>query len=246
MNTGKPCGGEFVQGSSIDGGLINPDTPLSRRSAILAGFLTVAASASAACTESGVGSSSTSNTPASETSTSLAPTGEAIRRIVAPEELPTAEQLSLYGLGRNECFMYSIGAFKTKDGTTVSRPIVSVNGRLTAVGEDACNGGKVGVGKGDRVRYFAFEDWPYNIIEVFPENGEETIAATRLGYMTLRDTLQGVGVDERDFMNNQHIAVLLKLSDDEHYPVGCRNDGQNIDPQTLVNTDSANLDYCRQ
>lgn len=44
MNTGKPCGGEFVQGSSIDGGLINPDTPLSRRSAILAGFLTVAAS----------------------------------------------------------------------------------------------------------------------------------------------------------------------------------------------------------
>ena len=95
-------------------------------------------------------------TPDTTSTAEAAPTPTADRtpKMVALGELPTVEQLSVENLREGECIMYSVGAFKTKEGTIVSRPIVTVNGKLTTFGEEVCNGGKVEVGKEDDVRYF--------------------------------------------------------------------------------------------
>ena len=109
--------------------------------------------------EAGAGASSSPEATATPGTTSTAeavptPTADRTPKMVAPGELPTVEQLSVENLREGECIMYSVGAFKTKEGTIVSRPIVAVNGKLTTFGEEVCNGGKVEVGKEDDVRYF--------------------------------------------------------------------------------------------
>ena len=109
--------------------------------------------------EAGAGASSSPEVTATPDTMSTAeaaptPTADRTPKMVAPGELPTVEQLSVENLEEDECIMYSTGAFWTEDGTLVSRPIVTVNGKLTTFGEEACNGGKVEVGKEDDVRYF--------------------------------------------------------------------------------------------
>ena len=209
--------------------------------------------------EAGAGASSSPEvtaTPDTTSTTEAAPTPTADRtpKMVAPGELPTVEQLSVENLEKDECIMYSVGAFKTKEGTIVSRPIVTVNGKLTTFGEEVCNGGKVEVGKGDQVRYFAlvWGDQPEKttIKEVFSENGEYTIAYMRPdGYTELLNTIQAVGTDSSDVYDWRNVAVLFRLSSDgKYYPVGCeyRGDDDKIDLQTMVNTTSADLGRCRQ
>lgn len=209
--------------------------------------------------EAGAGASSSPEVTATPDTTSTAeaaptPTAERTPKMVAPGELPTVEQLSVENLREGECIMYSVGAFKTKEGTIVSRPIVSVNGKLTTFGEEACNGGKVEVDKGDQVRYFAlvWGDQPEKttIKEVFSENGEYTIAYMRPdGYTELLNTIQAVGTDSSDVYDWRNVAVLFRLSSDgKYYPVGCeyRGDDDEIDLQTMVNTTSADLGRCRQ
>ena len=110
--------------------------------------------------EAGAGASSSPEVTATPDTTSTAeaaptPTADRTPKMVAPGELPTIKQLSMENLEEDECIMYSVGAFKTEEGTMASRPIVTVNGKLTTFGEEVCNGGKVEVGKGDQVRYFA-------------------------------------------------------------------------------------------
>lgn len=209
--------------------------------------------------EAGAGASSSPEVTATPDTMSTAeaaptPTADRTPKMVAPGELPTVEQLSVENLEKDECITYSTGAFWTKDGTLVSRPIVTVNGKLTTFGEEACNGGKVEVGKGDQVRYFAlvWGDQPEKttIKEVFPENGEYTIAYMRPdGYTELLNTIQTVGTDSSDVYDWRNVAVLFRLSSDgKYYPVGCeyRGDDDKIDLQTMVNTTSADLGRCRQ
>ena len=209
--------------------------------------------------EAGAGASSSPEATATPDTTSTAeaaptPTAERTPKMVAPGKLPTVEQLSKDNLGENECLMLVPGAFKTKEGTIASRPIVTVNGKLTTFGEEVCNGGKVEVDKGDQVRYFAlvWGDQPEEttIKEVFAENGEYTIAYTRLdGYTELLNTIQAVRTDSSDVYDWRNVAVLLRLSSDgKYYPVGCeyRGDDDEIDLQTMVNTTSADLGRCRQ
>ena len=209
--------------------------------------------------EAGAGASSSPEVTATPDTTSTAeaaptPTADRTPKMVAPGKLPTVEQLSKDNLGEDECIMYSVGAFKTEKGTTVSRPIVTVNGKLTTFGEEACNGGKVEVGKEDDVRYFVivWGQQPGNtaIEQVFPENGESTIAYTRSdGYTELLNTIQAVRTDSSDVYDWRNVAVLFRLSSDgKYYPVGCeyRGDDDKIDLQTMVNTTSADLGRCRQ
>jgi|GEM_PF-2335874 hypothetical protein len=209
--------------------------------------------------EAGAGASSSPEVTATPDTTSTAeaaptPTADRTPKMVAPGELPTIKQLSMENLEEDECIMYSVGAFKTEEGTMASRPIVTVNGKLTTFGEEVCNGGKVEVGKGDQVRYFAlvWGDQPEKttIKEVFPENGESTIAYTRSdGYTELLNTIQAVGTDSSDVYDWRNVAVLFRLSSDgKYYPVGCeyRGDDDEIDLQTMVNTTSADLGRCRQ
>lgn len=209
--------------------------------------------------EAGAGASSSPEATATPDTTSTAeaaptPTADRTPKMVAPGELPTVEQLSKDNLRKDECLTYSIGAFKTKEDTIVSRPIVTVNGELTTFGEEACNGGKVEVEKGDDVRFFVFvwKEQPGNtaIEEVFAENGEYTIAYTRSdGYTELLNTIQAVGTDSSDVYDWRNVAVLFRLSSDgKYYPVGCeyRGDDDKIDLQTMVNTTSADLGRCRQ
>lgn len=192
------------------------------------------------------------STPTAEAT--AAPTTERTPKMVAPGKLPTVEQLSKDNLGEDECIMYSVGAFKTEEGTMASRPIVTVNGKLTTFGEEVCNGGKVEVGKEDDVRYFVivWGQQPGNtaIEQVFPENGESTIAYTRSdGYTELLNTIQAVRTDSSDVYDWRNVAVLFRLSSDgKYYPVGCeyRGDDDKIDLQTMANTTSADLGRCRQ
>ena len=117
----------------------------------LAGLALAALGAGCGIGEAGAGASSSPEVTATPDTTSTAeaaptPTAERTPKMVATGELPTVEQLS--NLGKDECIMYSVGAFKTEEGTMASRPIVTVNGKLTTFGEEVCNGGKVEVEKG--------------------------------------------------------------------------------------------------
>ena len=230
-----------------------------RAMAGLAGLALAALGAGCGIGEAGAGASSSPEVTATPDTTSTAeaaptPTAERTPKMVAPGKLPTIKQLSMENLEEDECIMYSVGAFKTEEGTMASRPIVTVNGKLTTFGEEVCNGGKVEVGKGDQVRYFAlvWGDQPEKttIKEVFPENGESTIAYTRSdGYTELLNTIQAVGTDSSDVYDWRNVAVLFRLSSDgKYYPVGCeyRGDDDKIDLQTMVNTTSADLGRCRQ
>ena len=232
---------------------------LQRATATLAGLALAALGAGCSIGEAGAGASSSPEVTTASATTPTAeatptPTADRTPKMVAPGELPTVEQLSKDNLGENECLMLVPGAFKTEEGTMASRPIVTVNGKLTTFGEEVCNGGKVEVGKGDQVRYFAlvWGDQPEKttIKEVFPENGEYTIAYMRPdGYTELLNTIQAVGTDSSDVYDWRNVAVLFRLSSDgKYYPVGCeyRGDDDKIDLQTMVNTTSADLGRCRQ
>ena len=204
--------------------------------------------------EAGAGASSSPEVTATPDTTSTAeaaptPTAERTPKMVATGELPTVEQLS--NLGKDECVMYSVGAFWTKDDTLVSRPIVTVNSKLTTFGEEACNGGKVEVGKEDDVRYFVivWEQEPGATVveEVFAEDGENTYADTRFGRMPLYQTIQAVKTDGRDFTDWNGVTVTFTLSDGKIVPVACEYDqaaSQGADPQTVVS--SSNTELCRQ
>lgn len=131
---------------------------LERAMAVMAGLALAIPGAGCSIGEAGAGASSSPEATAAPDTTSTAEaaptlTAERTPKMVAPDELPTVEQLSVDNLEKDECITYSTGAFWTKDGALVSRPIVSVNGKLTTFGEEACNGGKVEVEKGDAVRF---------------------------------------------------------------------------------------------
>lgn len=206
--------------------------------------------------EAGAGASSSPEATAAPDTTSTAeaaptPTAERTPKMVAPGKLPTVEQLSVDNLEEDECIMYSVGAFWTEDGTLVSRPIVTVNGKLTTFGEEACNGGKIEIKKGDVVQYYiiVWEQQPGStaIERVFPVNGEDTYADTRFGRMPLIHTIQGVRTDERDFTDWRGVTVTFTLSDGKIVPVACEYNKaaeEGIDPQTFVN--SSNTELCRQ
>ena len=75
--------------------------------------------------EAGAGASSSPEATATPDTTSTAeaaptPTADRTPKMVAPGELPTIKQLSVENLEEDECIMYSVGAFWTKDGTLVS------------------------------------------------------------------------------------------------------------------------------
>ncbi len=204
--------------------------------------------------EAGAGASSSPEVTPTPDTTSTAeaaptPTAERTPKMVATGELPTVEQLS--NLGKDECVMYSVGAFWTKDDTLVSRPIVTVNGELTTFGEEACNGGKVEVKKGDAVRFFVvvWEQEPGATVikEVFPEDGENTYADMRSGRVLLYHTIQAVKTDGRDFTDWSGVTVTFTLPDGQMVPVACEYNKaaeQGVDPQTFVN--SSNTELCRQ
>ena len=206
--------------------------------------------------EAGAGASSSPEVTPTPDTTSTAeaaptPTAERTPKMVAPGKLPTVEQLSVDNLEKDECIMYSVGAFWTEDGTLVSRPIVTVNSKLTTFGEEACNGGKVEVGKEDDVRYFVivWEQEPGATVveEVFAEDGENTYADTRFGRMPLYQTIQAVKTDGRDFTDWNGVTVTFTLSDGKIVPVACEYDqaaSQGADPQTVVS--SSNTELCRQ
>ena len=206
--------------------------------------------------EAGAGASSSPEVTATPDTTSTAeasptPTAERTPKMVAPGKLPTVEQLSVDNLEEDECIMYSTGAFWTEDGTLVSRPIVTVNGKLTTFGEEACNGGKVEVGKEDDVRYFVIvweqEPGATVIKEVFPEDDEKTYADRRSGRVLLYQTIQAVKTDGRDFTDWSGVTVTFTLPDGQMVPVACEYDqaaSQEADPQTFVS--SSNTELCRQ
>jgi len=227
---------------------------LQRATATLAGLALALGGCSIG--EAGAGASSSPEATATPDTTSTAeavptPTAERTPKMVAPGELPTVEQLSVENLEKDECIMYSVGAFWTKDGTLVSRPIAVVNGKLTTFGEEACNGGKVEVGKEDDVQYFVivWEQEPGATVveEVFAEDDENTYADTRLGRMPLIYTIQGVRTDERDFTDWRGVTVTFTLSDGKIVPVACEYNKaaeEGIDSQTFVN--SSNTELCRK
>ena len=225
-----------------------------RAMAGLAGLALAALGAGCGIGEAGAGASSSPEVTATPDTTStaeaaLTPTAERTPKTVATGELPTVEQLS--NLGKDECVMYSVGAFWTNDDTLVSRPIVTVNGELTTFGEEACNGGKVEVEKGDAVRFFVvvWEQEPGATVikEVFPEDGENTYADMRSGRVLLYQTIQAVKTDGRDFTDWSGVTVTFTLPDGKIVPVACEYNKaaeQGADPQTFVN--SSNTELCRQ
>lgn len=227
---------------------------LERAMAVMAGLALAIPGAGCSIGEAGAGASSSPEATAAPDTTSTAeaaptPTAERTPKMVATGELPTVEQLS--NLGKDECVMYSVGAFWTKDDTLVSRPIVTVNGELTTFGEEACNGGKVEVEKGDAVRFFVvvWEQEPGATVikEVFPEDGENTYADMRFGRVPLYQTIQAVRTDGRDFTDWSGVTVTFTLSDGKIVPVACEYNKaaeQGVDPQTFVN--SSNTELCRQ
>jgi hypothetical protein len=206
--------------------------------------------------EAGAGASSSPEVTPTPDTTSTAeaaptPTAERTPKMVAPDELPTVEQLSVKNLGKDECITYSTGAFWTEDGTLVSRPIVTVNSKLTTFGEEACNGGKVEVGKEDAVRFFVvvWEQEPGATVikEVFPEDGDNTYADMRFGRVPLYQTIQAVRTDGRDFTDWSGVTVTFTLPDGQMVPVACEYNqaaSQGADPQTFVS--SSNTELCRQ
>lgn len=206
--------------------------------------------------EAGAGASSSPEATATPDTTSTAeaaptPTAERTPKMVVPGKLPTVEQLSVDNLEKDECIMYSVGAFWTEDGTLVSRPIVTVNSKLTTFGEEACNGGKVEVEKGDAVRFFivVWEQEPGATVikEVFPEDGENTYADMRSGRVLLYHTIQAVKTDGRDFTDWSGVTVTFTLPDGQMVPVACEYNKaaeQGVDPQTFVS--SSNTELCRQ
>lgn len=227
---------------------------LERAMAVMAGLALAIPGAGCSIGEAGAGASSSPEATAAPDTTSTAeaaptPTAERTPKTVATGELPTVEQLS--NLGKDECVIYSVGAFWTKDDTLVSRPIVTVNGELTTFGEEACNGGKVEVEKGDAVRFFVvvWEQEPGATVikEVFPEDDENTYADTRFGRMPLYQTIQAVRTDGRDFTDWSGVTVTFTLPDGQMVPVACEYNKaaeQGVDPQTFVN--SSNTELCRQ
>ena len=206
--------------------------------------------------EAGAGASSSPEVAPTPDTTSTAeadptPTAERTPKMVAPGKLPTVEQLSVKNLGKDECITYSTGAFWTEDGTLVSRPIVTVNSKLTTFGEEACNGGKVEVGKEDAVRFFVvvWEQEPGATVikEVFPEDGDNTYADMRFGRVPLYQTIQAVRTDGRDFTDWSGVTVTFTLPDGQMVPVACEYNKaaeQGVDPQTFVS--SSNTELCRQ
>ena len=206
--------------------------------------------------EAGAGASSSPEVTATPDTTSIAeaaptPTADRTPKMVAPGELPTIKQLSMENLEEDECIMYSVGAFKTEEGTMASRPIVTVNGKLTTFGEEACNGGKVEVEKGDAVRFFVvvWEQEPGATVikEVFPEDGDNTYADMRFGRVPLYQTIQAVRTDGRDFTDWSGVTVTFTLPDGQMVPVACEYNQaaeQGVDPQTFVS--SSNTELCRQ
>lgn len=229
---------------------------LERAMAVMAGLALAIPGAGCSIGEAGAGASSSPEATAAPETTSTAeaaptPTAERTPKMVAPGKLPTVEQLSVENLEEDECIMYSVGAFWTEDGTLVSRPIVTVNGKLTTFGEEACNGGKIEIKKGDVVQYYiiVWEQQPGNtaIERVFPVYGEDTYADTRFGRMPLYQTIQAVKTDGRDFTDWSGVTVTFTLSDGKIVPVACEYDqaaSQGADPQTFVN--SSNTELCRQ
>ena len=206
--------------------------------------------------EAGAGASSSPEVAPTPDTTSTAeaaptPTAERTPKMVAPGKLPTVEQLSVKNLGKDECITYSTGAFWTEDGTLVSRPIVTVNSKLTTFGEEACNGGKVEVGKEDAVRFFVvvWEQEPGATVikEVFPEDGDNTYADMRFGRVPLYQTIQAARTDGRDFTDWSGVTVTFTLPDGQMVPVACEYNKaaeQGVDPQTFVS--SSNTELCRQ
>ena len=228
-----------------------------RATAILAGLALATIGAGCSIGEAGAGASSSPEVTTASATTPTAeatptPTAERTPKMVAPGKLPTVEQLSVDNLEKDECIIYSVGAFWTEDGTLVSRPIVTVNSKLTTFGEEACNGGKVEVGKEDAVRFFVvvWEQEPGATVikEVFPEDGDNTYADMRFGRVVpLYQTIQAVRTDGRDFTDWSGVTVTFTLPDGQMVPVACEYNqaaSQGADPQTFVS--SSNTELCRQ
>ena len=141
--------------------------------------------------------------------------------------------------------MLVAGAFETEDGTSVSRAIATVDGRLTVFGKEACNGGKVDIKEGDEVRFFAM-DWKREpeetgIREVRAKNGKAAIVYTRNGGALMGDSVQGVSFGSEDMTDPRNVVVILRLSDGKLYPLGCES--EEVDVQTLARSNDPGI--CR-
>lgn len=221
---------------------------LERAMAVMAGLALAIPGAGCSIGEAGAGASSSPEATAAPETTSTAeaaptPTAERTPKTVAPGELPTVEQLS--NLGKDQCLMLVAGAFETEDGTSVSRAIATVDGRLTVFGKEACNGGKVEIGEEDEVRFFAM-DWKREpeetgIREVRAKNGKAAIVYTRNGGALMGDSVQGVSFGPEDMTDPRNVVVILRLSDGKLYPLGCES--EEVDVQTLARSNDPGI--CR-
>lgn len=196
--------------------------------------------------EAGAGASSSPEATATPDTMSTAeavptPTADRTPKMVAPGELPTVEQLSVKNLEKDECIMLVAGAFETEDGTSVSRAFVAVNGQLTIFGKEACNGGKVEIGEGDEVRFFAIkrveEPDKTEIKEVYVKsnkvaNKKATIVYMRNGGVPIYEAIQGVSFGPEDMTDWRNVVVIVRLSDGMYYPLGCES--EEVDVQTLA------------
>ena len=197
--------------------------------------------------ETGAGASSSPEVAATATAQNTTPAAEATQtptadrtpKTVAPGELPTVEQLS--NLGKDECLMLVAGAFETEDGTSVSRAIATVNGRLTVFGKEACNGGKVEIREEDEVRFFAMkwgeEPDKTEIKQVYVKgskaaNDKASIVYTRNGGVPIHESIQGVSFGPEDMTDWRNVVVIVRLSDGMYYPLGCES--EEVDVQTLA------------
>ena len=217
-----------------------------RATATLAGLALAAIGAGCSIGEVGAGASSSPEATATPDTTSTAeatptPTAERTPKMVVPGELPTVEQLSVENLGENECLMLVPGAFETEDGTSVSRAFVAVNGQLTIFGKEACNGGKVEIGEGDEVRFFAMkwieEPDKTEIKEVYVKsnkvaNDKAAIVYMRNGGVPIYESIQGVSFGPEDMTDWRNVVVTVRLSDGMYYPLGCES--EEVDVQTLA------------
>ena len=219
-----------------------------RATAILAGLALALGGCSIGEAGAGASSSPEVTTASATTPTAEAtptPTAERTPKMVAPGELPTVEQLSVENLEKDECLMLVAGAFETEDGTSVSRAIATVDGRLTVFGKEACNGGKVDIKEGDEVRFFAM-DWKREpeetgIREVRAKNGKAAIVYTRNGGALMGDSVQGVSFGPEDMTDPRNVVVILRLSDGKLYPLGCES--EEVDVQTLARSNDPGI--CR-
>ena len=228
---------------------------LQRAAAGLAGLALATIGAGCSIGEAGAGASSSPEVTTASATTPTAeatptPTAERTPKMVAPGELPTVEQLSKDNLGENECLMLVPGAFETEDGTSVSRAFVAVNGQLTIFGKEACNGGKVEIGEGDEVRFFAMkwveEPDKTEIKEVYVKNNKvandkAAIVYTRNGGVPIYESIQGVSFGPEDMTDWRNVVVILRLSDGKLYPLGCES--EEVDVQTLARSNDPGI--CR-